>query len=116
MASRYHLFIRESELIHPPRQKKRKGGRANIGQVSKRFYIDVGEDEDENEDEDVYKPTVSKAESRAEVQRKKAVLCMVNVNTRFAFARVTEFTPTQADKGEKEAMSGKDHSPTQLTI
>ena len=60
-------YIREAELLNPPREKKRKGGRANIGQVSKRFYIDVGEDEDENEDEDVYKPTVSKAESRAEV-------------------------------------------------
>ena len=50
-------YLRESELIHPPRQKKRKGGRVNIGQVSKRFYIDVGEDEDENEDEDVYTHT-----------------------------------------------------------
>ena len=59
---------------------------------------------DENEDEDVYKPTISKAESRAKVQRKKTVLCMANVNTQLAFVRVTKFTPTQSNKGEKEPM------------
>ena len=74
-------FLRETELIHPPEppQKKRRGGYGQIG-IFKKIH-------DDNE-EFLHK---EQPNPYTHVQRKKAILCLVNVNTRYAFARVTKF-------------------------
>ena len=56
-----------------------------------------------------YVDTSSKPEPKRKGRKPKApktkrlriaVLCVINVNTRFAFAKVTEFTPAEAEKSE----------------
>ena len=80
-------FLRETELLHPSKKAVKKGGRSGMGRYRKR---------QQEEDEEGIPPPHRKEGHH--VERKKAILCLVNVNTRYAFARCTAFTPAEIDQ------------------
>ena len=83
-------FLRETELLQPPPHKNRWGGYGQIG-IFKKIH-----DDNESYAEEQTDPYTH-------VQRKKAILCLVNVNTRYAFARLTKF------KSDAELKTAENH-------
>ena len=82
-------FLRETELLHPTKKVLKKGGRAGVARYRER-----------KEEEEEAIPIPHRKEGY-HVERKKAILCLVNVNTRYAFARCTQFTPTEIDQTQE---------------